>query len=283
MIILKNEQLEVAIDPDRGMTVESFRFRNREFLRWEAERKKAGLTYGIPFLFPTPSKVEDNVYHFRARKLPAVMHGFLRNESFRVSSQSPFQVTAVAAFDGSFPLFPYQAELQVKLTVEKECLSWDISLTNLDNEPLSYGLGLHPYFLKEPGMEVKTSFFASMPSDEHLIPSGQINAVDGTPLDFRSFGSVDGLIIDMVFLSEGPFQSTLRYQDAELRLSASNDFSHGIIYTDTEKEYLCVEPLTCSTDAHNLAEKGYQTVSGLIVLEAGETRESWVRLSARTT
>lgn len=281
MITLQNEFLGVVIDPERGMTIESLLYQGKEYLVWEKEKKESRRTYGIPFLFPTPSNVADNVYQFQGRQLPAVMHGFLRNETFWVVEQSLSQMTGLCSFDGSNPLFPYRAMFSVSIVLEERNLSWNIAITNLGEEAFGYGLGLHPYFRKAPGMLISTSFADYLPCDPQLLPSGEIKSVQGTILDFRELKAIDDLVIDMVFLSEGPFHSTLRYQDSEFELSASEDFTHGVLYTDTQKDYICIEPMTCSTDAHNLAASGYQRASGLIVLEAGEQRESWVRLSAR--
>ncbi len=62
-----------------------------------------------------------------------------------------------------------------------------------------------------------------------------------------------------------------------VELKVSGDFCLYVVYSPKDENFVCVEPQTCSIDAHNLHEKGFeynnllfappkQTVSGCAVI-----------------
>jgi len=58
-------------------------------------------------------------------------------------------------------------------------------------------------------------------------------------------------------------------------MSASDDFTHLVVYTPKDAAWFCVENQTCSTDAHNLYDQGLKSESNLIVVEPGKTRSGY--------
>ena len=53
-------------------------------------------------------------------------------------------------------------------------------------------------------------------------------------------------------------------------LDATADFSHIVVYSPRGKGYFCIENQTCSTDAHNLHDRGFVHASGLKTAEPGQ-------------
>ncbi len=56
-----------------------------------------------------------------------------------------------------------------------------------------------------------------------------------------------------------------------------NTFSYQVLYSPRGKEYFCLENQTCSTDAHNLFDRGFEKVSGLNIVKPGEIHRGYVK------
>ena len=92
-----------------------------------------------------------------------------------------------------------------------------------------------------------------------LLPTGKLVNVADTPFDLRTARSLEGLVADDVFFgidSQKPALIEHRAMGATLAISVSNDFTHAVVFTPTDKEGFCVENQTCSTDSHNLDANG---------------------------
>ena len=61
-----------------------------------------------------------------------------------------------------------------------------------------------------------------------------------------------------------------------LTLEASENFTHMIAYTPTDKPFLCMENLTCSPNAPNLYHKDKEDISALIVVAPGANIEGFL-------
>ncbi len=65
-----------------------------------------------------------------------------------------------------------------------------------------------------------------------------------------------------------------RKQAIKLRILASEEFTHLVIYTPPPEEdapFFCLENQTCSTDAINLHKRGLQEMAHLLELHPGES------------
>jgi aldose 1-epimerase len=62
-----------------------------------------------------------------------------------------------------------------------------------------------------------------------------------------------------------------------VRLEATPDFSHLVLYTPRAEGYFCLENQTCSTDAHTLFDRGFRRESGLRIVKPGEIHRGSVR------
>ena len=59
------------------------------------------------------------------------------------------------------------------------------------------------------------------------------------------------------------------YTGCSMDIECSEAFNHAVVFTSPEKEFFCIEPQTCSTDAFNMAEKGFAKEAHLLTLEPG--------------
>jgi aldose 1-epimerase len=56
-----------------------------------------------------------------------------------------------------------------------------------------------------------------------------------------------------------------------VKLVTTPDFSHMVLYSPRGVNFFCLENQTCSTDAHNLYDRGFARESGLKFVHAGQT------------
>jgi aldose 1-epimerase len=111
------------------------------------------------------------------------------------------------------------------------------------------------------------------------MPTGELIEVNNTPYDLREPRPLEELNLDDVYWKmDAGKTASVKYLgwQKELRLRASDDFSHMVVYTPKHRPCFCLENQTCSTDAHNLYDQGKKDVSGLMILEAGQVHEGWV-------
>ncbi len=273
MITIGNERIRLLAEPEDGMTVCSLAYNGMETIEADEERRKAGSTYGIPILFPTPNRVSGGRYSFGGRDIAGIMHGNLRHSAFSVTAQTPASVDAELPFSALGESFPYEGIFSLKLSVSASSARWDFDIRNEGDEPLSLGLALHPFFLKMDGMRFSSSLEYEMEADDDKIPTGKWHRTD-----FGSGKDVSSIDTDTVFFSDSSIRSTLSSPAYTLEITGSEEFGHVVVYTAPDRSFICVEPQTCSTDAHNMHSKGFVKEAGLIIVPAHSSHRLWVRM-----
>jgi|SRR5690554_228045 len=270
MITLSNELCSVVVDPEMGLTIESFTFGGEELLHQDRERKASGRTYGIPILFPTPNRVALDAYTFEGKRVPAVIHGFLRHRRCEVEAKSDTSLTGTFIFDGEEPLFPYLGMISVTISLIGATLRWEFHLVNTGSDAFAYGLALHPFFVKKRGMKLETNCFQRLITDEEMLPTEEV-------VSDRPSSDVDTLAIDAIYRCSGPSSSTLRGDDVTVKIQGSSAFGYTVVYTSVELPFICIEPQSCAINAHNL---GNQELAALQVLEGKEEHTHWIEITA---
>ena len=81
----------------------------------------------------------------------------------------------------------------------------------------------------------------------------------------------------------GPQFGNVSADERFFALEASADFTHLVAYTPPGENFFCIENQTCSTDAHNLNERGFVRESGLKTVAPGATRGGSVTYAVNKT
>jgi len=272
---LSGPDLRVSVDMNHGMNVPSLSYKGQELLFFDALEMQKGALRGAPILFPTPNRIRDDSFTFAGKKSQAVMHGQARKNSFTL-----VETKVDAAFcriTGSLVLgdeavpYDYPSHLFVTITVTKRSVSWDYTVRNTADHLLGYGFALHPLFIKKNGMEIVSDISYAMEADSELLPSGKLIPVAGADDDFSEGKKVADLCLNRVFTTmDRAAKSQIRYSDFILTMEGSEQFTHVVVYTRPDMPYVCLEPQSCSTDCHNLYERGFIKESGLTIVQAGE-------------
>jgi aldose 1-epimerase len=295
-VVLSHGGLEAWIVPSHGSNLARFTVGGRAVIDFDPGLLSRHDYTGTPVLYPTPNRVRDGVFRWKGRDYRQlkggqliVEHGLVHGEPWQcgdpvlepggVRLETWLDFQPGAAVFAAFP-FPHRLSLEFRLTEGGIRLTY--AIRNRGGEEIPFGFGLHPYFQKldgEAGTFVQLPAAALMEATPDLLPTGRLVEVSGTSLDLRRPAAVGGLDLDHVFTGIPPGgRARVEYSGLGLSvaLEASEDFTHLVLYTPRGEGFFCLENQTCSTDAHNLFDRGYTRESGLKTVGPGETRRGFV-------
>ena len=292
----------VKICPEGGANLFYLKIGEHEIIKYSPDL--SGLKnrkFGTPVLYPTPSIVHNAKYTFMGQEIHQVkngedriIHGLVYDEPFEfeeplvtndgVILKTQYTMTKDAPF---FPSFPFENRLRLNFILKKDRVHISYEVENIDDKEFAYGFALHPFFIQYG--EKKDNFiqvdvekvFEWNESDitGKSFPTGKLSDIKGTDKDISELISLDKLDLDDVYYRVEPetmvrvAYKTIRKQ---IRLKASEDFTHMVVYTPQDKDFFCVENYTCPSDAHNLYAKGFEDITNLIFVKPGEKRGGWV-------
>jgi len=253
---------------------------------------------GTPVLYPTPNRVRDAQFTFGGRTFkfvpnngPNLIHGLVRDQPWEcvepVISAESISITTRIAFEpgkGIYELFPIRNTLELTFTLKPHSMRLDFTVRNQDNQPLPFGLAIHPYF---PIIGPRESVRLQVPAKKrmeavNLLPTGRLIGLEGDPTDLRRPRSLAVLNLDDVFWGMELDKPSIIYYDQigkKLTLTASELFTHSVVYTPQGKPFFCVESQSCSTDAHNLYARGLIKEAHLTILEPGQALTACVEIT----
>lgn len=220
-------------------------------------------------LVPYVNRIRGGCFTFRGREVrlapnmpgdPSPLHGQGWTSAWRVEDSS--EAEAALVFDhepGEWP-WAYTARQHFRLTGDTLCLT--ISCTNMSDEPMPCGLGIHPYFNCGAGTRIQTSVEDVWTVDADVLPVAREPAVGryaigdspvcGRGLD-NGYGGWSGraLLCDDAW----PFELVLSSRQAR----------YFQLYSPTEGGIFVAEPVTHANAALNASEAQWASL-GIQVL-----------------
>jgi aldose 1-epimerase len=153
---------------------------------------------------------------------------------------------------GGWP-FRYRARQSYRLDDDR--LTIRISLENLEDRPVPAGIGLHPFFARDPDTQLTCRTRAVWRTDAEVLPVERI-AVP-SDWDFSAGRTVDSLVLDNCF-DGWDGRATIAWPRRRLRLDlvATVPFRHLVIYVPPGQPYFCVEPVSHANGQVGLAPLG---------------------------
>jgi aldose 1-epimerase len=295
----KRKSMEAWIVPDYGSNLCRFSVGRKNVIDFDAELLHKHDYTGTPVLYPTPNRVRDGVfrwrgcsYHQTKRGTLVVEHGLVHSEKWdcvaaEIGSDYASLQTWIEFRKGHavFEAFPFPHRLTLEFRLSLRGISVTYTIENQGNEEIPFGFGLHPYFMKLSGEQ---NTFVSIPADSvmeatpELLPTGKLIEVKSTPYDLNAPKAIGELDLDHVFtgIHRGAY-ARIEYRDLGITvdLEATPEFSHAVLYSPRGEDFFCLENQTCSTDAHNLFDKGFTGQSGLKTVKPGEKHQGRVTYS----
>lgn len=169
--------------------------------------------------------------------------------------------------------WPYKYEATQRIELDDKGLWVTLELRNLADKPMPYGMGHHPYYPRTPSTRVHAQVRAMWHSTPDLLPThlGAHPAVDA--LAAPDGMSADAFDLDINFAGWS-HSATIDWPEEgrSVTLSADPLFGHMVLYAPgSQRDQLCVEPVSNTVDFLNLAATAGQDDIGGGVLKPHES------------
>lgn len=246
---------------------------------------------GIPILFPFAGRLHKNEIQFGGSPYtvgdlddPAgnAIHGYALNRSWTVVEQTPSRLAGELHAASQAPAlrkkWPADFRLRVAYELLGNKLTCEISVSNPDQVPLPFGLGLHPYFRLPLGpggsadrcrIEVPVREYWVL---DDLLPTGERRPAEGK-LNLAQGLNFGETALDHVFTGltppGGPHRATIHdpANGRTLALTFDGFFKNCVVFNPPHRQAICIEPYSCVPDAYSLIQRGVDP--GLSVLAPG--------------
>jgi aldose 1-epimerase len=140
------------------------------------------------------------------------------------------------------------------------------------------GMGLHPYFPKEPGTILTFDHTGVWPPDApEVVAEGCAPIEPG--LDFRTGQDVGPLVLDRCFEGWDGVATLTAPDGFTTRIEADPVFGKLQIYDAWDYPYICIEPVTNANDGFNRAAIGVPG-HAVVTLEPGRALAGTVTITA---
>ena len=260
--------IRAVILPEKGATVISLCKDGTEFLYCDhqnlssPERPRCGM----PFLFPIFGRLQDGKYSWDGTEYAMEIHGFGHTSSWKVAAQEDAMLRLVLeANEDTLTQYPFRFRVTLEFTVEQGALTIRQTYENLDEKPMPYNYGFHPYFLTEKleNLRVETNadtfFDFAVGGKAFGRGSVSLSMPEGAPETGAAFMGVHG--------------PTVLHNDSErkrLTMEFDKSFHTHVLWSQAGKKFLCVEPVNGSANGLN---------TGIyLTLQPGESKTAFVRL-----
>ena len=250
---------------------------------------------GLPLL-PWPNRLGDGRYQFDGETHQApinrvgehtAIHGLTRWIPWRAVEHTASRV-ALATTLFPQPGYPFTLALRVSYELSSGGLTVETAARNDGARALPFGAGHHPY-LAVPGGALNEATLVvpathRLLTDSRGLPTGSVEAVEGTPYDFRRPRPIGDVGLDTCYqglIRDADGLARVRVDEAVLWIDGR--YAYLQLYTgDTlpdpaeRRRGLAVEPMTCPPDA-------FRTGTGVIVLPPGASVTARWGLAAGVT
>ena len=246
-------------------------------------------------LAPWPNRLADGRYTFNGTQGQAALneperhnaiHGLVRWLPWTLQSRHQNQLSLRLQLHPS-PGYPFSLLMELAYRVGRDGLVVTTTAQSLEDGPVPFGLGFHPYLTAGPetvdGAILQLPAHQTLDQDERGLPTGGLTPVAGTERDFTTSRFIGPTVLDTAFTDldrdgAGRTWATLDVPGGATGAALWCDpaFGYLMVYTgDTlgeiprRRRAVAIEPMTCPPNA-------FRTGTDLIALEPGqEWSASW--------
>lgn len=234
-------------------------------------------------LVPFSNRIDSGRFRFQGRAVrltpsvhtpPHALHGFGWLRPWALEQRTDAAATLVFRYDAGQE-WPWPFLARQTLQLDDQGLQVTLALVNRADSAMPAGLGLHPYFVRRPGMRLETDWDWHWPTGPDRLPRGRQRCPKA--LSFRG-GRTLFTGVDDCF-SGWSRHAVLHWTDGRrLRITATAPLDCAVLYTPPDCPVVCLEPVSHVNDAVNLAGRDCQG-TGLRALAPGETLSASVWLT----
>ncbi len=244
---IKNDRLEISADTF-GAELHSVRFDGKEYL-WQC-----GVAWKrwAPILFPFICSPKDRAYTAKGKAYKMKgNHGFARDMEFAFKGQSENSLSFVLTEnEESLAQYPYKFSLEVRYTINDNCLRVENFVTNTGGEDMYFYLGAHPAFncpLNDG--DSFDDYYVEFDEDEHItqkIGGEEVVLVEkGRTLDMtRALFDNDSIPLEFPNSKAISLRSKKGGSYVRLEYPVSDCITVWSPTGDDRAEFVCLEPWT---------------------------------------
>jgi len=279
IVILKNEEVTARIAVGLGNTLFSLKQQDNEVLYFPFslhEYQSNSRLAGNPFMHPWANRLEGeyirlvtgqhrfptgqlHLLYKDANNLP--LHGLLlKSEQWKTvemheDQDSCYHVAELIFEQKEFlSIFPFKHIIQIKHQLQKNVLSIETTIRNLDESAMPISFGFHPYFVKNNENTV-----LQVPANE-VIAVNEVIIPTGTTFDKSQKWN---FMEDVVSLKNAAFDdgfqnlnfenkaAIFRLNNLKVMFGENYPFAQIYVPAHPDKPYVCIEPMTAVTNALN--------------------------------
>lgn len=146
MITLKNETLQVLIDPHGAELKQVNNAKQATQYLWTGNPDVWKRT--APVLFPIVGKVKDNQLRINEQTYLIPQHGFARDMEFLCNLKTnTCAVFLLQSNEHTLRIYPYHFSLEIRYELQSNAISCTYTIINSDDKPIHFSIGAHPGFL----------------------------------------------------------------------------------------------------------------------------------------
>lgn len=288
LLYLKNDYIEVAVSPEVGGSIYSFRYKKDgewlDIMRWTTEEALQNADTGrfaSYNLFPYSNRIENARLKFKGKVYQLevnfddghAIHGEAWLKPWKVVEAEEDRLLLEfnsKDFDNISWPFPFQARIEYR--IEDKDFIVKTFIRNTGNELMPVGMGIHPYFMRdlkgeEEKVVLKMETMGVYPG-ETQIPTGHWVEAPGK-WNFTLGRYLPTEFVDHCFrVGEGPIEISWEKSNVKLTIERDAVFKHIVLYCPIGERFFALEPVTNCNNGFNMAEEGIED-TGTIELEPG--------------
>ena len=284
--------LTADLVPTIGGSLAAFRAGGTDVMRpLSAADLAAGNVLGVAMfpMIPYANRIAGNAFDFGGRS--HVVEANNPPEPFNVHGtgwKRPWKVDHCDSAEAHLSLetgpgdgpFRYHATQLFRL--DPEALSVTVGVTNTGDATMPFGVGLHPWFVRDPDVTLQFAarrFYLEEPGNVAgdpvtVPPELDFALARSLPDRWRNndYGGWEG-------------EAVLRFPSRGfgLRITADPVFGHLMVYADPARPFFCVEPQSNASGAFNRDGGFAAPEEGVLILHPGETAGGTVRFEVFAT
>jgi aldose 1-epimerase len=300
LVELRHGARRVLLAPHIGGSIAAFyESRDADVIHWLRPATQAMLDARNPLgmasfpLLPYCNRIRDARFTFNGELIdlsddgntfPHALHGNAWRLPWRVDAVTESQATLSLVHQPSREAahhWPFAYEASQEISLGERALSVTMTLRNLSEKPMPFGIGHHPYFPRTPATTVSAQVDAMWHGTPDPLPTHLASHPSVDALKSAQGMPADAFDLDNHFVG-WKHSATIAWPDEDraVTLKAAAPFDFMVIYAPaTFPTLLCVEPVSNVADWVNLDADRASAGGG--VLAPGEVMRAAFLLATR--
>ena len=264
---------EAAVQPADGAGLTRLRFAGQDILVPAPDGARLGGPFGAFWMIPWANRLDGG--RLGPHRLPinrpqdgTAIHGLSRDHAWAVEQTAADRVLLSQSVEGA----PYRYAAHLAMTTAADGFTLDLAVTNTGPDPLAFGAGWHPWFVRPPGTRLAFRATHQCTHDARCLP---VSAAPTAGLD----GGEDAFLGLDTHFAGWDGAARIAWPGLDLTIAATGALATNLqVYAPPTQPVLCVEPSSHLPDAPNRPD--LVPLGPMRVLAPGDVLTGVIRLTA---